>query len=377
MDVEQIKQWAIESIESWAHDEATDRWDDALFSERAVRLFAYQFEHNQAYRLYCQRRGVTPDQISHYRDIPEVPTDVFKTVELTTTPSPSVCFKTSGTTQGQQGVHWMEDASVYAASMMEPFRRYALSDPRLADASLVLLHPHRDDLPHSSLSYMLTEFERRLFQDVDTTYAVGLEQGEWVWALEAFVEHLDEAQRSGRPVCVLGTAFGWMTVLDNSERSWQLPPGSMVMETGGFKGRSREVSRSALYDMFTQRLGIDPTHCISEYSMTELSAQAYTDNLRAWHTQSRSLTLDARAFRTPPWAKVEAVDPQTMRTLGAGERGLLRWYDLSNVWSVSTIQTSDVGVVDGNGGFKVLGRARGAELRGCSMSIEEMKRAIR
>lgn len=151
----------------------------------------------------------------------------------------------------------------------------------------------------------------------------------------------------------------------------------MVMETGGFKGRSREVSKHELYALFEQRLGVAPTHCISEYSMTELSAQAYSNTLHAWSTRGEVRTLETCRFETPPWARVEAVDPQTMQTLEPNQRGLLRWYDLSNVWSVATIQTSDMGVVDEHGGFEVLGRAQGAQLRGCSMSIEEMKLAVR
>lgn len=377
MDSEQIKQLTRQDIQEWDLTQDSNQWDDALFSERAARLFAYQFEHNDAYRAYCQRRGVRPQDVTHYRQIPEVPTDVFKVVSLSTTPNPAVHFKTSGTTQGQRGVHWMGDTDVYEASVFEPFRRYGLAALDPQRASVVLLHPHRDDLPHSSLSFMLTAFEQRLFAQGPVTYAVKLEGQEWVWAFEAFVDHLDDAQRQGRPVCILGTAFGWMTILDHLTQSWVLPPGSMVMETGGFKGRSREVSKQALYALFQQRLGVPATHCISEYSMTELSAQAYSDNLRAWSTQGDALTLQARRFETPPWARVEAVDPQTMQTLKPNQRGLLRWYDLSNIWSVGTIQTSDVGVVNERAGFEVIGRAQGAQLRGCSMSIEEMKLAVR
>ena len=143
------------------------------------------------------------------------------------------------------------------------------------------------------------------------------------------------------------------------------------METGGFKGKSREVSRDELYEMFANRLGLPPTSCVSEYSMTELSSQAYTDDLLRRHVENAT---DRRGIlRTPPWARVDIVDPASLEVISEpNSRGLIRWYDLANVGSVLAVQTTDMGERTADGGFRLYGRAPDSDLRGCSLTIEEI-----
>ena len=141
------------------------------------------------------------------------------------------------------------------------------------------------------------------------------------------------------------------------------------METGGLTGRVREVSRGEIYDLFTRHLGLPAEACVAEYGMTELSSQLYDSSLRA------RLRGEARPRRlmAPPWLKVLVVDPVSLEPLPEGEVGLVRFFDLANLDSVCAVQTSDRGRIS-EGGLELFGRAPEAELRGCSLTAEELLR---
>ena len=184
-----------------------------------------------------------------------------------------------------------------------------------------------------------------------------------VFDFDGIAEWLDAATE---PVFLIGTAFAFVELFDTLDQCWTLPKGSRVLETGGLKGRTREVSREELYGLFQSRLGVADTHCLSEYSMTELSSQAYSNAL------TLGVPWDQSSFVTPPWARVELVDPVTMSILEEEDaRGLICWFDLANINSVMAVQTSDIGLRTADG-FALVGRASDAELRGCSLTIEEI-----
>lgn len=336
---------------------------DAQFDAWAKRLFAFQFEHNAPYRNFCDGRGVSPDTVSGYRDIPSVPTDVFKHVSLTTSQGePERVFRTSGTTQGARGEHIFASLAAYAASIAPPFKAHMM--PERVRMPIAALAPAPGDLADSSLSYWLGE----LLTKFGTPFRSGFfiektEDAELDFDFDGIVEWLDLAKG---PVFLIGTAFAFVEFFDAVDKTWSLPAGSRVLETGGLKGRTREVSRDELYGLFDQRLGIEPSHCLSEYSMTELSSQAYSNALSA------NVSWDQSSFVTPPWARVEIVNPLTMEIDDAPDaRGLICWYDLANISSVVAVQTSDIGVRTPDG-FRLEGRASDSELRGCSLTIEEI-----
>ena len=140
-----------------------------------------------------------------------------------------------------------------------------------------------------------------------------------------------------------------------------------MMDTGGFKGQSRELNREGLYGLFTQYFGVPETHCVNMYGMTEFSSQFLDNTLRCWH-EGRQEPL---AKENPPWTRTLVVDPETLQPAPAGARGLLLHVDMANRNSVMAVLTEDVGVqVDG--GFQLLGRAQGTEARGCSVVIDEL-----
>ena len=203
--------------------------------------------------------------------------------------------------------------------------------------------------------------------------------------------------QSKQPVLLVGTAFSFVHLLDYlaaQNLRFQLPLGSEVVETGGYKGRSREMPKRELHALITDRLGIASGQIISEYGMSELSSQAYaraTDESRITRPLRHSLSPGERAgvrasdesrmltrrqadnatshssyFLFPPWARAQIISPETGREVGEGETGLIRVFDLANVYSVMAIQTEDLGIRRANG-FELLGRAALVEPRGCSL----------
>jgi hypothetical protein len=175
----------------------------------------------------------------------------------------------------------------------------------------------------------------------------------------------------------LGTAFGFVHFVDylsSESRTFQLPPGSRLMDTGGYKGRSREVPKQELYATYGDRLGIPLSHVVNEYGMTEMGSQFYDRVLRdaLAGVSPNPTAANERRKTPPPWVRTQVVDPETLTLLPAGEVGLLRHFDLANLHTVAAIQTDDLGVWRGDG-FEVLGRATGAEPRGCSLAVEELR----
>lgn len=357
-------------------------WSDDAFNALAKKIFEFQYENNVSYQKYCQKQSISPKNLQNYRQIPAVPTDVFKFVELTTAADPARIFRTSGTTLGERGAHRFGTLAVYEAALVAPFKRFCLPD--VDQIRMLVLAPSSADLSDSSLSFMISELMQR-FGDPQSDYFVRADaHGNLTTHFDELRRALDQAQADGVPTMLLGTSFAYVEFFDSCTQSWQLAPSSRLMDTGGFKGRTREISRDDLYELFQTRLGIVSDHVVSEYSMTELSSQAYTDNL--FFSKSDKLLKNNRistsqhgarhrvgAFQTPPWVRVELVDPHDFSPIDASATpGLIRWYDLANTESVLAVQTSDLGEYVDGGGFRLLGRAPEAELRGCSLTIEEI-----
>jgi hypothetical protein len=343
--------------------------DDAEFDALALAVFAHQYARNAPYRAYCDRRGATPETVRAWTEVPAVPTDAFKAAALVCGGAEgATVFRTSGTTLGaeQRGAHYMPDLALYDASLRAGFAAHLLPDG--ARPRFVSLVPHPAEVADSSLSHMAGEVAE----------AFGRGAAGWFVSPDGGIAHerlgdaLREAERDGEPVCIPGTAFAlvhWLDALSARGERFRLPPGSRVMDTGGFKGRSREVTREELYAAIEDRLGIAPAWCVNEYGMTEMSSQFY-DGLAG----SAPPPAD-RLHSGPPWVRTHAADPETLRALPHGEVGVLRHWDLANLHSVMAIQTADLGVTS-PGGFRVLGRARGAEARGCSLAMDDLLNAL-
>jgi hypothetical protein len=317
----------------------------------ALELFALQFKHNAAYRKLCEARGQTPDTVRDWREIPTVPTAAFKELELTSlAPAErTAVFHSSGTTEQKPSRHFhcAESLALYETSLWSWFQRN--SGLRTADCGLVMLTPPPAQAPHSSLVHMFETVRQKL--GAPENIFVGRVDSVGVWTLS--FEDLNSKLKTQNSKLLLGTAFSFVHLLDFLvEKNLQLalPPGSRVMETGGYKNRSRSLPKTEFHALITERLGVPRENIICEYGMSELSSQAY----------------EIRNFRFPPWVRVQIISSETGREVAVGETGLIRVIDLANVFSVASIQTEDLAVRRGDG-FELLGRAQLAEPRGCSL----------
>ena len=313
---------------------------DAVFDALALALFARQYNCCAPYRRLCDGQGQMPPGVLRWQGIPAVPAQAFKVYDLSCAPmfQTVAVFHSSGTTGLQTSRHFFDaDAlALYEASLCAGFAAAFPARPR----RLWALMPDPEAAPHSSLSHMLgTLNAERFCWDNDAALASDL---------AALAE----------PVVLFGTAFAFVQLFDGSDQNWRLPAGSLVIETGGFKGRTREVPREELYALFGTRLGIPLGNCHSEYGMSEMASQFYGRGLDP-------------VKRGPHWVRTRAIDPETGEDAAPGTPGLLRHYDLANWNSVQALQTQDRGILTPDG-FVLHGRAPDAEVRGCSLTVEEL-----
>jgi len=358
-------------MEDYSHLDAASaqalvQHSDAEFNGMALVLFALQFTRNQPYRKLCEARGVTPNAVNHWSQIPAVPASAFKELELTclTPEERTHVFHSSGTTEQRPSRHFhsVDSLETYEASLWAWLREnlgFSISDFRLLS-----LTPPLGQAPHSSLVHMLEVAHRKL--GVDKGGFVGRAGSDGAWSLDFDATLAVLTIQSSQPLLVMGTAFSFVHLLDELEARklrLQLPVGSRVMETGGYKGRSREMAKAELHALITERLGVPGSHIVCEYGMSELSSQAYDSEVRRAGCGGRN---ERRVFQFPPWARVQVVSPETRQEVAEGEMGLIRVVDLANVFSVMAIQTEDLAVRRGDG-FELIGRAKLAEPRGCSL----------
>jgi Acyl-protein synthetase, LuxE len=346
---------------------------EGAFTELALDLFALQFRHIPVYQRLCQARGATPGRISDWRAIPAIPTRAFKEFELTSLPQDQCrrVFVSSGTTSERRSRHFHNEHSlrIYEASLAPWFAAHLLAEaPK--DMRLVILTPSPEEAPESSLVHMFDTVRRRFAFASSAFLGRADEDGAWSLNLAETTALLRHGIAEGKPVLLLGTAFSFVHLIDylgDTGATLKLPEGSMAMETGGYKGRSRALERGELHALISERLGIVPAHLVSEYGMSELSSQAY-DHVAGDATAPtpKSTWSHNRVFRFPPWARVQMLSPETGLEVKEGEAGLVKVLDLANVYSVLAVQTEDLAIRRG-GGFELLGRVVEAEPRGCSL----------
>lgn len=342
-------------------------WEDRTLNPLALELFGLQFKHNRPYRQFCEARGMRPGLVEHWTSIPSVPTEAFKELALTSIPEAerTAVFHSSGTTGQSPSRHFHAQASLqlYESSLWSWFARHLLAAGSARPGWLLVLTPRGEEAPHSSLVHMFECIASHL--ELDTVFFAGrvIRGGGWEIEGGKVGSFLESAVSSGRPGLVLTTAFGLVQLSDllaAENRCFVSPAGSSIMETGGYKGRSRALPKAELHCEITRRLGIHPAGIVTEYGMSELSSQAYD------HVAGSAVREGERVFHFPPWARARLVSPETGAEVADGETGLIRVFDLANVFSVSAIQTGDLGIRRGSG-FELIGRAEQLEPRGCSL----------
>jgi hypothetical protein len=344
---------------------------DQAFNGLAIELFQLQMQSNPVYRRFVEGRSLQP--IGRWSQIPAVPTSGFKEFELTCLlpEDRRRVFHSSGTSQKRSSCHYHNDESLrlYEDSAWAWFKSSLLSGlPSGGFGSILILTPPPCEASHSSLVHMFEVVRQRITSATTFYTAKVSDEGLWELGSEATLEALKAATSAGRPTLVLGTAFSFVHLLDQmsaQKLKFKLPPGSRAMETGGYKGRSRSISKAELHKLICRLLSIGPDCLISEYGMSELSSQAY-DGGYGDDGRSHVRRSGPRLFRFPPWARVHIISPETGQEAGLGEMGLIRVFDLANTFSVMAIQTEDLGIRHASG-FQLVGRAALSESRGCSL----------
>lgn len=334
---------------------------DAAFNALALKLFEHQFRMNRAYRRFCALENKSPSNVKHWKDIPAMPALGFKELVLASFPPMKRVrvFHTSGTTHETKGAHFFDTLALYRHSLTAGFERFMLAPsatkkPADGAFSFYFLMPSAENAPYSSLSYMMGEVNRRFARGRGRFF---VKKG-----LPKYADLAGALKKEKKKILLCATAFalkGFLDHLKDKKTALRLPAGSRLMETGGFKGRTKEISKERLYSECTERLGIPRKECVSEYGMTELSSQMYAAALGD--------------FRGPAWLRTVVIDPGTGKEAKKGTAGLLRHVDLANRGSVIAVQTEDLGRRTASG-LRLLGRATDAEVRGCSLHYEEFVR---
>ncbi len=315
--------------------------DENTFRELALKVFRYQAVETDVYAAYLKQLGRDPQKVQLLEEIPFLPVEFFKTHRVICRGrEPELVFESSGTSEMTPSLHPVADASLYRQSFTEGFRRF-YGDP--GRYCILALLPSYLERKGSSLVYM-AEHLIRLSGHPDS--------GFYLDDLEGLSSVLGRRNSDRHPTLLVGVSFA---LLDLAER-YPMALGSNIqlMETGGMKGRRKELVREELHGILKEAFGLGQVH--SEYGMTELLSQAYS--------------AGGGIFRTPPWMRVmarDASDPLTVHPRGGS--GGLNIIDLANLHSCSFIATGDLGNVYEDGSFEVLGRFDHAEVRGCNLLV--------
>ncbi|HET9948201.1 MAG TPA: hypothetical protein VFQ22_04730, partial [Longimicrobiales bacterium] len=297
-------------------------WTEEEFEQHARAAFTLQFHSVPPFRALCEARGVTPASVRSWREVPAVPAAAFKHLDLICEgETPEAVFLTSGTTRGagSRGRHLVPRLSLYRSALLPPFVEHVMAARgRIRFVSLI---PSPEERPDSSLSWMVGAAAATL-----ATTAHWLVDGQGALDAERLRTLLRRAANAGEPILLLGTALALLHVLVDLEAVPvpPLPPGTRIMETGGFKGAGREVTRGELYERLAYATGVPRERIVSEYGMTELLSQLYEPVLSEGPGA-------AGTHVPPPWLRVRALDPDTLEELPDGIDGLLAFYDLANL----------------------------------------------
>ncbi len=346
-----------------------ERPDVSGFEALALEVFRYQFGKVAPYRDYCVSIGVSPENVRSLDEVPAVSTLAFKYAALENRELSALAgrrvFFTSGTTIGrdERGRHLVPRPEIYRASALAHLRRMLFPDAmRLR---MLALHPDAERMPESSLAQMISWCIEEF--GLEPSAIAASRQG--IDARLA-MDFLGEAERDKAPVCIFGTTASFSALfagLDEHGKCFRLAAASRAMDTGGAKGQAVPMEPTELILGCARRLGLEPAMVINEYGMTELCSQLY--DVTPFNSGDSGEPA-RRAKLGPPWLGCTAVDPITLRPVAQGEPGLLRFFDLANVGSVSCVLTEDFGRVEG-GRVYLAGRAAMADARGCALGIEQ------
>ncbi len=316
------------------------------FETLAAELHDYQLTQNPAYSAYCAQ--LPRYEKKRWEEHPSLSTDTFKLEQNPSCLSKNdrrITFMTSGTTKDIRGQHHFRNSDLYSQSVLHAWKNLGL--PKIQ--KLFILTPPPEQAPHSSLSAMMEILAQH--HAPEAIYLIDHD------ALD--IAPLHTAAEAGEAVTLLGTALAFLNAFELiGDSALPLADGSWAMETGGYKGSGRSLTKEHLYSLFNKHLGLENSAIYNEYSMTELSSQFYTHGIGKPH-------------HAPHWMKIEVLSPETDKAVAPGEIGYLKIYDLANIDSVAGIRTQDLAVFHDSHSFTLIGRDPSALPRGCSRAIDE------
>ena len=313
---------------------------ESEFQSQALEIFRYQSQNIPVYKNFIYHLKIKPDEIRELKNIPFLPAELFKSHEIIPwNKKPEIIFKSSSTSGDIPSRHFLADISIYENSFLRGFQ-YFYGNP--FNMCILALLPSYLERTGSSLIYMA----EKLIQ-----LSRHPESGIYLNEDKKLISVLQKLKKTRQPALLLGVSFALMDLAEKYEEDLD---GIIVMETGGMKGRRKEIVREDLHTFLKKRFNLSKIH--SEYGMTELLSQAYSKG--------------EGVFYSVPWMRVllrDSYDPFQLMT--SGQSGSINVIDLANIYSCSFIATSDIGRLHKNGSFEVLGRIDNSDIRGCNLMI--------
>ena len=309
---------------------------DAEFEREALSLFRYQAEHCAPYAEYVHLLGIEPNDVTRVEDIPMLPIEIFKSHKVYCGKGePEIIFTSSATTGMVQSRHYVENLALYERAFTEAFRLFYGNEK---ECSIYALLPSYLEREGSSLVYMAEKLIASC--------------GGGGFYLHDYEKLLRDMSRDDNPKILLGVTYALLDLAENFAPHLE---NTVVMETGGMKGKRKELPKNELHKILCSAFGVERIH--SEYGMAELMSQAYS--------------LGDGIFRTPKWMRILVRDVNNpFARLGAGRRGGLDIIDLANRSSCAFIATQDMGIRYEDGSFRIEGRISQSDIRGCNLLVQ-------
>jgi len=313
---------------------------EEVFNELTLKIFKFQFENNPVYRSFCDLLYKHPSDIKRIEDIPFLPIQFFKSHQVLSSNSKiKTTFTSSGTTGSSTSKHHITDLRIYEESFRKGFKQFY---GNIEDCVVLALLPSYLERQGSSLVYMVNDM---------ILNSKHPESGFYLEHTSELKEQLVRLDSSGKKVLLIGISFALLDLVESQQ--FQLK-NTIVMETGGMKGRRKELVRDELHQILKDGFGVANIH--SEYGMTELLSQAYSKG--------------DGVFKTPNWMRILTRDPEDALSLQQHQKtGGINIIDLANINSCSFIATQDLGRVAQNGTFEVIGRFDSSDIRGCNLMV--------
>ncbi len=314
--------------------------NEKQFNKFSLQIFNYQHTHNIVYQTYIKELNINTSKIEHYKDIPFLPIDFFKTHKvISTNKKPETIFRSSGTSGMTRSEHHIADLSVYEKSFLKTFKLFYGKPENYIFLALL---PSYSEQGNSSLIYMV----EKLMQ-----YSGNQNNGFYLYNHSELADKLTKLEKHNKKTILFGVSFALIDFFENYNINLK---NTIIIETGGMKGRKKEIVREELHKIIKTATGLKHIH--SEYGMTELLSQAYAK------TENRYLY--------PPWMKIlirDTNDPFSY--LPKGQSGGINIIDLANIYSCSFIETKDLGKLHEDNSFEVLGRFDNSDIRGCNLMV--------